>query len=83
MACSGCGISPTTLPRSLLIPAIKFRDPFGSSPIYLAICKKWDVSATVIGEVTDGDRLRITWKNELIVEVPPRTVAHEGPVYNP
>jgi len=49
---------------------------------FLAICKKWDVSATVIGEVTDGDRLRITWKNELIVEVPPRTVAHEGPVYN-
>lgn len=49
---------------------------------FLAICKKWDVSATVIGEVTDGDRLRITWNNELIVEVPPRTVAHEGPVYN-
>ncbi len=49
---------------------------------FLAICKKWDVSATVIGEVTDGDRLKITWKNELIVEVPPRTVAHEGPVYN-
>jgi phosphoribosylformylglycinamidine synthase subunit PurL len=49
---------------------------------FMAICKKWDVTATVIGEVTDGDRLRITYKGELIVDVPPRTVAHEGPVYN-
>jgi phosphoribosylformylglycinamidine synthase subunit PurL len=48
---------------------------------FLAICKKWDVTATVIGEVTNGDRLEITWHGELIVDVPPRTVAHEGPVY--
>lgn len=49
---------------------------------FLEICKKWDVTATVIGEVTDGDRLLITWHGEVIVDVPPRTVAHEGPVYN-
>ena len=49
---------------------------------FLAICKKWDVTATVIGEVTDGERLNITFHGELIVDVPPRTVAHEGPVYN-
>lgn len=49
---------------------------------FLEICKKWDVTATVIGEVTDGDRLIITWHGETIVDVPPRTVAHEGPVYN-
>ena len=49
---------------------------------FLEICKKWDVTVTVIGEVTDGDRLEITWHGDLIVEVPPRTVAHEGPVYN-
>ncbi|MEI8066256.1 MAG: phosphoribosylformylglycinamidine synthase subunit PurL [Actinomycetes bacterium] len=49
---------------------------------FLAICKKWDVTATVIGEVTDGERLNITFNGELIVDVPPRTVAHEGPVYN-
>jgi phosphoribosylformylglycinamidine synthase len=48
---------------------------------FLAICKKWDVTATVIGEVTTGNRLEITWHGELIVDVPPRTVAHEGPVY--
>jgi phosphoribosylformylglycinamidine synthase len=49
---------------------------------FLEICKKWDVTVTVIGEVTDGDRLEITWHGELIVDVPPRTVAHEGPVYS-
>jgi phosphoribosylformylglycinamidine synthase len=49
---------------------------------FLEICKKWDVTVTVIGEVTNGDRLEITWNGEVIVNVPPRTVAHEGPVYN-
>ncbi|CAB4332503.1 unannotated protein [freshwater metagenome] len=48
---------------------------------FLEICKKWDVTVTVIGEVTDGDRLIITWEDEVIVDVPPRTVAHDGPVY--
>ncbi|SDN07003.1 phosphoribosylformylglycinamidine synthase subunit PurL [Actinacidiphila guanduensis] len=48
---------------------------------FLAICEKWDVIATVIGEVTDGDRLEIFWHGEMIVDVDPRTVAHEGPVY--
>ena len=49
---------------------------------FLGICKKWDVTATVIGEVTSGERLNITFNGELIVDVPPRTVAHDGPVYN-
>jgi len=49
---------------------------------FLEICKKWDVVATVIGEVTSGKHLEITWHGELIVDVPPRTVAHDGPVYN-
>ncbi len=31
-ACSGCGMRPTTLPRSLLIPAIARIDPLGFSP---------------------------------------------------
>ena len=48
---------------------------------FMEICRKWDVTATVIGEVTDGDRLIINWHGEVIVDVPPRTVAHDGPVY--
>jgi phosphoribosylformylglycinamidine synthase len=49
---------------------------------FLAVCRKWDVIATEIGEVTDGDRLVITWHDQTVVDVPPRTVAHEGPVYH-
>lgn len=48
---------------------------------FLEICEKWDVIATVIGEVTEGERLEIFWHGEQIVDVPPRTVAHDGPVY--
>ena len=49
---------------------------------FLAICRKWDVTADVIGEVTDSGRLVIEWHGEVIVDVPPRTVAHDGPVYD-
>jgi phosphoribosylformylglycinamidine synthase II len=48
---------------------------------FMAVCRKWEVLATVIGEVTDGDRLQITWHGQTVVDVPPRTVAHEGPIY--
>jgi phosphoribosylformylglycinamidine synthase len=48
---------------------------------FMALCKKWDVEAVVIGEVTDSGRLVIEWRGEMIVDVPPRSVAHDGPVY--
>ncbi|HET7325891.1 MAG TPA: phosphoribosylformylglycinamidine synthase subunit PurL [Nocardioidaceae bacterium] len=48
---------------------------------FLQICAKWDVEATVLGEVTDADRLQVEWHGELIVDVPPRTVAHDCPIY--
>ncbi|MDQ1736071.1 MAG: phosphoribosylformylglycinamidine synthase subunit PurL [Pseudonocardiales bacterium] len=48
---------------------------------FMAICEKWDVTATVIGEVNDSGRLTMRWHGEKIVDVPPRTLAHEGPVY--
>ncbi len=49
---------------------------------FLQICAKWDVEATVVGEVTDTDRLVITWHDEVIGDVPPRSVAHDGPTYH-
>ncbi|MFD1858809.1 phosphoribosylformylglycinamidine synthase subunit PurL [Aeromicrobium camelliae] len=48
---------------------------------FMDICRKWDVEAVVVGEVTDGDRLVIDWHGETVVDVPPRSVAHDGPVY--
>ncbi len=49
---------------------------------FMAICEKWDVEAVVVGEVTDGDHLVIDWHGETVVDVPPRSVAHDGPTYN-
>ncbi|MCM2580298.1 phosphoribosylformylglycinamidine synthase subunit PurL [Streptomyces meridianus] len=49
---------------------------------FLEICEKWDVIATVIGEVTEGEQLEIFWHGDKIVDVPPRSVAHEGPTYH-
>jgi phosphoribosylformylglycinamidine synthase len=48
---------------------------------FLAVCAKWEVLATVLGEVTDTGRLTVDWRGERVVDVPPRTVAHQGPVY--
>ena len=48
---------------------------------FMAICAKWDIPATVIGEVTDTGRLVMTWHGETIVDIPPGTAADEGPVY--
>jgi phosphoribosylformylglycinamidine synthase len=46
-----------------------------------AIVNKWEVEYSVLGEVIDEPRLYINWGDEEIVNVPPRTVAHDGPVY--
>jgi phosphoribosylformylglycinamidine synthase len=48
---------------------------------FMVICAKWDVEAVVIGEVTDSGKLVVQWHGEEIVNVPPRSVAHDGPVY--
>jgi phosphoribosylformylglycinamidine synthase len=56
---------------------------------FLAVCAKWNILATEIGEVTDvtadeaerGGRLVMTWHGETVVDLPPRTAADEGPVY--
>ncbi|MGO2110875.1 MAG: phosphoribosylformylglycinamidine synthase subunit PurL, partial [Pseudoclavibacter sp.] len=48
---------------------------------FLAITGKWEVETSVLGEVTDTGRLVINWRGEEIVNVDPRTVAHDGPVY--
>ena len=48
---------------------------------FKAIVDKWEVEYSILGEVINEDRLYITWHGEEIVNVPPRTVAHDGPVY--
>ena len=47
----------------------------------LAVCRRWGALATVIGDVTDSGRLVVTWHGETVVDVPPASLADEGPVY--
>jgi phosphoribosylformylglycinamidine synthase subunit PurL len=49
---------------------------------FAAICARWDVPATVIGEVTGTGRLQMTWRGELVVDIEPKTAADEGPRYD-
>ena len=49
---------------------------------FQAVCAKWGVQATAIGEVTDTGRLQMTWHGELIVDMPPGSAADDGPVYH-
>lgn len=48
---------------------------------FLAITGKWEIESSVVGEVNDSGRLTIDHHGHRIVDVDPRTVAHDGPVY--
>jgi len=76
---------PTLVPEEILMSESQERMMAVVTPEhldeFLAVCGKWDVNATVIGTVTDTGRLRMRWHGEQIVDLPPRTAAHEGPVY--
>jgi phosphoribosylformylglycinamidine synthase len=53
----------------------------------LEVAKKWGVWATAIGEVTGPaqggapGRLVISWNDHMVVDVPPGSLADDGPVY--
>lgn len=49
---------------------------------FFEILAKWDVEASIIGELTGDGRLTIDHYGQRIVDVDPKTVAHEGPVYD-
>jgi phosphoribosylformylglycinamidine synthase len=48
----------------------------------LALAARWGVLATVIGSVTDTGRLTVRWHGTVVADVPPESLADEGPVYH-
>ncbi len=48
----------------------------------LAIAARWEVPASVIGEVTEGDALVLHRRGEVIADLPARSLADEGPTYD-
>ncbi|WP_433875853.1 phosphoribosylformylglycinamidine synthase subunit PurL [Sinomonas atrocyanea] len=77
---------PTLTPGEILMSESQERMMAVVTPENVAefekVMDKWNVEYSWLGEVTDTGRLIITWDGETIVDVDPRTVAHEGPVYN-
>ncbi|MCH6471933.1 phosphoribosylformylglycinamidine synthase subunit PurL [Sinomonas terrae] len=77
---------PTLTPGEILMSESQERMMAVVTPENVAefekVMEKWNVEFSWLGEVTDSGRLVITWDGETIVDVDPRTVAHEGPVYN-
>jgi phosphoribosylformylglycinamidine synthase len=55
--------------------------------VVLAIAERWGLLATVIGEVTAAPsahaqaKLEINWHGQTVVDVPPGSLADDGPVY--
>ena len=47
----------------------------------LAVCKKWDLSAAVIGRVTADGMLRVKDNGVVVAEVPARALADDAPRY--
>ena len=45
------------------------------------VADKWGVDATAIGKVTSGDRVKMYFNGELVVDLPPHLLTSEAPVY--
>jgi len=76
---------PTLTPAEILMSESQERMMAVVTPenteAFLRVCAKWDVPATVIGEVTEDGLLTMTWRGGTVVKIPPQTAA-DGPVYN-
>ncbi|MFT4147294.1 MAG: phosphoribosylformylglycinamidine synthase subunit PurL [Micrococcaceae bacterium] len=77
---------PTLSPEEILMSESQERMMAVVTPenvsAFEKIVKKWNVEYSIVGEVTDTGRLEVSWHGNTIVDVPPRSVAHDGPVYN-
>src|ERR1035437_9746197 len=60
-------------------PAVQVGDPFAEK-VLIECCL--DLYAAHVGEVTGGKKLEVFWGDKLIIDVPPRSVAHDGPLYD-
>lgn len=48
----------------------------------LAVCEKWETTATAIGEVTDSGRLRVLQHGEVVGDMPVPALVDECPLYD-
>jgi phosphoribosylformylglycinamidine synthase subunit PurL len=79
---------PSMLPQEILASESQERMLLIVAPANLdrvrQIADKWGLPATAIGEVVAADgpgALQITWYGQTLVDVPPASLADDGPVY--
>jgi phosphoribosylformylglycinamidine synthase subunit PurL len=82
---------PSMLPQEILASESQERMLLIVEPAKLdrvrQIAEKWGLPATAIGEVVAAEspdvpgRLQITWYGQMLVDVPPASLADDGPVY--
>ena len=48
-----------------------------------AVFKRWGLTSTTIGRVTEGGMLKIRMHGEIVAEIPAHSLAEEAPVYYP
>jgi phosphoribosylformylglycinamidine synthase len=48
-----------------------------------AVCEKWGLRSTVIGQVTDTGRFVVREGDTVVADMPASTLAHDAPVYEP
>ena len=53
----------------------------GKEKIVEDIFKKWDLHAVQIGEVKDGNLMRVLENGKLVAEIPAKALADDGPLY--
>ncbi len=76
---------PSMAPQEILVSESQERMLLIVNPakvgLVLSIAERWGLLATVIGEVSDSGRLVVSWRGQAVVDVPPASLADEGPVY--
>ncbi|HEX7098836.1 MAG TPA: phosphoribosylformylglycinamidine synthase subunit PurL [Acidimicrobiia bacterium] len=48
----------------------------------LAVAAKWEIDASVVGEVTEGDRLRVTHQGQVVADIPAASLTDDAPRYD-
>lgn len=76
---------PSMAPPEILASESQERMLLIVTPQHLAevrrVAGRWGVPATAIGEVTGTGRLTVTWHGRTVADLPPGSLADDGPVY--
>ncbi|MDR1188101.1 MAG: phosphoribosylformylglycinamidine synthase subunit PurL [Bifidobacteriaceae bacterium] len=77
---------PTLTPEEILMSESQERMMAVVSPdnwaAFEEVARKWDVEYSPVGVVTGTGRLQIDYRGQRVVDVDPKTVAHDAPLYD-